>query len=256
MPFEIVRNDITKMKVDAIVNAANTALQMGGGVCGAIFKAAGQTDLQAACDALRPIQTGQAVITDGFHLPARHIIHTAGPVYKDGKQGEEELLRSCYLNSLTLAQQNKCESVAFPLISGGIYGYPKDQALAVATAAIREFLQKSDLTVYLVVFDKGAFTLSEKLLGAVSAYIDERYVDEHLSKDRRRKKLHEAEEEAREDAGLPCLERIEPGTVPQEDTAKRRQKPSDATLRVGRELAGPPGSVFSQSSRIDDLIGR
>lgn len=189
MPFEIVRNDITKMKVDAIVNAANTALQMGGGVCGAIFKAAGRNELQEACDTLGPIQTGQAVITDGFHLPAKHIIHTAGPVYQDGQQGEADLLRSCYINSLKLAQQNGCESVAFPLISSGIYGYPKDQALAVATAAIREFLQNNDMTVYLVVFDQRAFILSEKLLGTVSAYIDAHYVDEHLDKDRRRKLL-------------------------------------------------------------------
>lgn len=154
MPFEIIRNDITKMRVDAIVNAANTALQMGGGVCGAIFEAAGETKLQAACNDLGPIKTGEAVITDGFKLPAKYIIHTAGPVYRDGKHGEAELLRSCYLNSLTLAQENGCESIAFPLISSGIYGYPKDEALAIATSAIASFILKNDMTVYLVVFDK------------------------------------------------------------------------------------------------------
>jgi len=154
MPLTIVRNDITKMQVDAIVNAANTALQMGGGVCGAIFKAAGAKKLQAACDPLAPIQTGGAVITPGFNLPAKYVIHTAGPVYHDGKHDEEALLRSCYTNSLDLAQKNGCKSIAFPLISSGIYGYPKDEALAVATSAIVAWLLKNDMDVSLILFDK------------------------------------------------------------------------------------------------------
>lgn len=156
MPFEIIRNDITKMRVDAIVNAANTALQMGGGVCGAIFKAAGADNLQKACNELGPIKTGEAVITSGFELPAKYIIHTAGPVYKDGKHNEAELLRACYINSLALAQETGCESIAFPLISSGIYGYPKAEALAIATASITSFLLNSDMHVYLVVFDQTA----------------------------------------------------------------------------------------------------
>ena len=117
MPFNIIRNDISKSKTDAIVNAANTSLQMGGGVCGAIFKAAGADKLQKACNKLAPINTGEAVITEGFNLAAKYIIHTAGPVYRDGKQGEEKQLRSCYLNSLELAVKHNCESIAFPLIS-------------------------------------------------------------------------------------------------------------------------------------------
>jgi O-acetyl-ADP-ribose deacetylase (regulator of RNase III) len=128
MPLTIVRQDITKMKADAIVNAANTDLAMGGGVCGAIFKAAGTDKLQAACDKLSPIQTGDAVITPGFKLPAKYVIHAARPVYRYGKHGEEELLRAAYTNSLKRAVENGCESVAFPLISSGIYGYPKDEA--------------------------------------------------------------------------------------------------------------------------------
>lgn len=188
MPFRAVRQDITTMKVDAIVNAANTELKMGGGVCGAIFKAAGARELQAACDRLAPIKTGEAVITPGYRLMAEYIIHTAGPVYSDGKHGEEELLRSCYTNSLKLAQENGCKSVAFPLISSGIYGYPKAEALRVATAAIQDFLDRHDLDVYLVVFDKASFEVSEKLLGEVASYIDWHYVEEH--KDTRRKLLH------------------------------------------------------------------
>ena len=177
MPFTILRQDITQMKVDAIVNAANNALQMGGGVCGAIFKAAGAQKLQAACNRLAPIQTGEAVITPGFGLAAKHIIHTAGPVYANGQQGEEALLRACYTNSLKRAQENRCESVAFPLIASGIYGYPKAEALRVATAAIQDFLNTHDMNVFLVVFDKAAFEVSEELMGQVASYIDEHYVE-------------------------------------------------------------------------------
>ena len=107
MPFTIVRNDITKMKVDAIVNAANTELLMGGGVCGAIFEAAGPRELQSACDKLAPIKTGEAVITPGFKLSAKYVVHAAGPVYRDGKRGEEELLRAAYTNALKRAAENK-----------------------------------------------------------------------------------------------------------------------------------------------------
>lgn len=199
MPFTIVRNDITKMKVDTIVNAANTDLAMGGGVCGAIFKAAGVADLQAACNKLAPIQTGDAVITPGFKLPAKFIIHTAGPVYHGGKSGEEEQLRTCYLNSLKRAVENKCESIAFPLISSGIYGYPKDEALRVATTAIQEFLGEHELDVYLAVFDKAAFAISKKLLGEVESYVDEHYVAEHRFS---RRELLGVESEALEEANL------------------------------------------------------
>jgi len=185
MPFTIVRQDITSMQVDAIVNAANTALAMGGGVCGAIFRAAGASELQEACDRLAPIQTGDAVITPGFRLPARYIIHTAGPVYRDGKSGEAEQLRASYLNSLKRAVENQCESIAFPLISSGIYGYPKGEALQVASSAIQDFLSDHDLEVYLAVFDKASFVISEKLLGEVTQYIDEHYVEAHREKRRK-----------------------------------------------------------------------
>jgi O-acetyl-ADP-ribose deacetylase (regulator of RNase III) len=199
MPFTIVRQDITKIKVDAIVNAANTDLAMGSGVCGAIFKAAGASDLQEACDKLAPIQTGNAVITPGFRLPAKFVIHTAGPVYHGGKSGEEAQLHSCYLNSLKRALENKCESIAFPLISSGIYGYPKDEALRVATTAIKDFLGEHELDVYLAVFDKAAFEISEKLLGEVESYIDEHYVAEHRLS---RRELLDVEREALEEADL------------------------------------------------------
>jgi len=170
------------MDVDAIVNAANASLLAGGGVCGAIFAAAGEAKLQKACDKLAPVNTGEAVITKGFSLPAKYIIHAVGPVYQGGGNNEENLLRACYKNSLNLAKKHSCDSIAFPLISSGIYGYPKDEALAVATDTISKWLMKDDMDVSLVVFDKDAFELSGDLLGEVKAFIDENYVDERYER--------------------------------------------------------------------------
>lgn len=181
MPFTIVRQDITKMQTDAIVNAANNQLRMGGGVCGAIFKAAGYVKLQEECYKIAPVKTGGAAITQGFALPAKFVIHAVGPVYqKESAENCEKLLRSAYVESLRLALKNKCESIAFPLISSGIYGYPKDEALRMAVSAIKDFLAENDMDVYLVIFDRASFAVSEKLLGAVKSYIDENYVDKHF----------------------------------------------------------------------------
>lgn len=178
MPLTIVRQDITKMKTDAIVNAANTALQMGGGVCGAIFHAAGAEKLQKACDELAPVGTGEAVITPGFSLPAKYIIHAAGPVYsRFNPKKSRKLLRLAYLESLKLAESKGCGSIAFPLISSGIYGYPKDEALEVARLAIEEYLSDHEMQVYLVIFDRASFVLSRALLGSVESYIDEHYIE-------------------------------------------------------------------------------
>ena len=168
MPLTIVRNDITKMHVDVIVNAANTALQMGSGVCGAIFKAAGAEKLQAACDKLAPIQTGEAVITPGFGLTAKHVIHTAGPKYRDGKQGEEALLRACYTNSLNLALLNGCESITFPLISSGVYGYPKEKAAETALTTVLNTLSETPgiKRVVFVCFDEENYDLYRSIMRA------------------------------------------------------------------------------------------
>ncbi|WHY03295.1 macro domain-containing protein [Neobacillus sp. DY30] len=178
MPLEIVRNDITKMKVDAIVNAANPQLKMGGGVCGAIFKAAGRDELQQACDKIGHCPVGQAVLTKGFNLPASYIIHTPGPIWEGGSRREAELLKDSYKNSLELAKQHECESIAFPLISTGIYGYPKEEALQIAVSTISQFLMKADMHVYLVVFDKKSFGLSQKLFTSINEYIDDHYIEE------------------------------------------------------------------------------
>lgn len=186
MPLEIVRNDITKMHVDAIVNAANSRLQQGGGVCGAIFAAAGADKLQAECDRIGHCTVGSAAITGGYALPAKQVIHAVGPVWQDGTHNEEGLLSSCYTNSLNLALEYGLGSIAFPLISSGIFGYPKGEALRVAISAIGSFLLKHEMMVYLVVFDKTAYTLSDKLFKSIETYIDDNYVEKHTDRRRQR----------------------------------------------------------------------
>ena len=197
MPFEIVRNDITKMKVDAIVNAANRSLLGGGGVDGAIHKAAGP-GLLAECRTLGGCETGGAKITRGYNLPAKYVIHTVGPIWHGGKNGEPMLLAACYHNALALALKYGCESVAFPLISAGSYGYPKDQAMSVAIDAIGKFLFAHDMMVYLVVFGRTEFLTGKKLFRDVQEYIDDVYADAHVLRNREqsRRRLWQEDEEA------------------------------------------------------------
>lgn len=186
MPLEIVRNDITKMSVDAIVNAAKESLLGGGGVDGCIHRAAGPELLQE-CRTLGGCRTGEAKITGAYRLPYRYIIHTVGPVWNGGKYGEREQLASCYRTSLALAKEHGCETVAFPLISSGIFGYPKNQALRVAVDTIGEFLLHNDMTVYIVIFSRTAYQISSKLFADIAEYVDDHYVDAHT--DSRRDRL-------------------------------------------------------------------
>lgn len=171
MPLTIVRNDITKMQVDAIVNAANSSLLGGGGVDGCIHRAAGP-GLLAECRTLHGCPTGSAKITKGYRLPCRYVIHAVGPVWQGGERGEREQLASCYRTALELAKAHGCASAAFPLISSGVYGYPVEQALRVAVDTIGAFLRENDMTVYLVVFDRAACQLSETLFPDITAHIE------------------------------------------------------------------------------------
>ncbi|MCD7871856.1 MAG: O-acetyl-ADP-ribose deacetylase [Clostridiales bacterium] len=185
MPLQIVRNDITKVECDAIVNAANSTLLGGGGVDGAIHKAAGR-GLLTECMKLGGCKVGQAKITKGYNLPCKYVIHTVGPKWKGGRNGEQELLKNCYKNSLILAKENNCESVAFPLISSGVYGYPMNEAFKVAVDTVAEFLMHNDMLVYIVVYNKNAFAASSKLFTDIAQYIDDHYVAEHSPYDSRR----------------------------------------------------------------------
>ncbi len=180
MPFEIVRNDIVNMKVDAIVNTANPRPIIGAGTDKAVHDKAGARLLLARKE-IGNIAIGKAAITPAFDLDANYVIHTAGPIWRDGKSSEEALLASCFKNSLRLAKEKGCESIAFPLISTGSYGFPKPLALKIAVREISSFLMENEMQVYLVVFEKQSFELSEKLFKSISSYIDANYVSDKMS---------------------------------------------------------------------------
>ncbi len=212
MPLQIIRQDITKMKIDAIVNAANSSLLGGGGVDGCIHRAAGP-ELLRECEKLGGCNIGDAKITKAYKLPCKYVIHAVGPRYKDGKHDEEKLLRSCYSTSLKLAKDNKCEIVAFPLISSGIYGYPKAEALKVAIDEISKFLLDNDMTVYIVIFDKNAYKISEKLFADIEEYIDDNYVDEHALLYPEMRRMNRPDDEIEYCASIPmsgdsCIEEV------------------------------------------------
>lgn len=179
MPFHIIREDITRVRADAVVNAANEFLAPGGGVCGAIFSAAGREKLEKACYAIGRCPTGSAVVTPAFDLPAKYIIHAVGPVWQGGYREEEKLLRSAYLTSLKLAREHGCGSIAFPLISAGIYGYPKRDAFRIASEVITRFLRENEMKVTLVLFDRSSLLTGEERFGKIRQYIDDHYVEEY-----------------------------------------------------------------------------
>lgn len=235
MPLYILRNDITAMEVDAVVNAANTALVQGGGVCGAIFRKAGAKELARECASIGGCKTGEAVITGAYALPAEYIIHTAGPVWQGGGSGEEELLYSSYASSLRLAAEKGCESIAFPLISSGIYGYPKKEALRIAKKAILDFLEEREMQVYLTIFDKEALEIGKSLEDSIRSYIDDRYVEIAERSDRGR----ELNEE------LPFHEEAEPAFWKQPSPAGRRRK-DEASFAEERRIG----------SSLDELISK
>lgn len=176
MPLTIIRQDITKIECDAVVNPTNASLIPGGGVDAAIHRGAGPR-LAEALRRLGGCETGQAVITPAFDLPCKYIIHTVGPIWRGGGEGERALLASCYTKALLLAKRKRCRSIAFPLISSGACGFPKDRVLRIAQETVGAFLRENEMTVFLAVFDKASYELSEGLARDVSSYIEDRYVE-------------------------------------------------------------------------------
>lgn len=179
MPFHLIQGDLIKQQTDAIVNPANSSLLMGGGVCGLIFTAAGIEEMENACGAIGHCSPGSAVITPGFALPASFVIHAVGPVWQGGGSGEAEILAQAYRSSLALAAAHSLKSISFPLISSGIYGYPKNQAIQIAIGAIRDFLaEEEDLEVFLVLHDRDSIQASRKIDPELTEYIRFNYEGE------------------------------------------------------------------------------
>ena len=213
MPLFIVEGDITRLSCDAIVNAANSSLLGGGGVDGAIHRAAGPKLLEE-CRKLNGCKTGDAKITRGYDLKAKYVIHTVGPVWYGGNNGEEELLRSCYRRSLELAFENGCGSVAFPMISAGVYGYPFDKALNVAVDSITSFLDSSeeDMDVSLVIYSRRSFRMDRSLYSGVTGFVDSRtsdpveeYIDARIDESFTRMLLRKIDEKGMTD--VECYKR-------------------------------------------------
>ena len=247
MPLLFVRDNIVHMKTDAIVNAANSELRPGGGVCGSIFDRAGYDKMEKACQKIGGCAVGNAVMTPGFSLPAKYVIHAVGPVWQGGSQNEEALLRACYIKSLNLAKKHWLKSIAFPLISSGSCGYPKDAALQIAISAISSFLLKHDMTVYLVVYDEDSFCLSEKLTQRVEQFIDDRYVQQRSTY------LHlQPQESAGGECALPppsaCMPKAMPHRRLSDLLAQTEETFSQCLLRLIDERGKKDSQVYNRAN--------
>ena len=251
MPFQIIRNDITKVKADAIVNTANPKPCVGAGTDRAIYAAAGEAQLLEARKRIGDISPGQARHTEAFRLAAKYIIHTVGPAWADGKRGEKDLLRSCYANSLALAAELRCESIAFPLISSGVYGFPKDEALSIALSEIGKFLLTHEMKVLLVVFDRKALQFSREIVGGIEELIDDRSEqllrDSEYGADRQRRGAAFRRERPEQLCGesLPRNRTEEPDTPPAAAPVLSPVLP-DAAGKSLDQVLGEAGDTFQK----------
>ncbi len=226
MPLQIIRQDITKMKVDAIVNTTNQEMVGYSGVDLAVHTAAGPM-LDAECQKIRPLGLGTAKITKGYNLDARYVIHTSGPVWHGGLVGESVILKSCYVESLKLAVENGCESVAFPLISSGAYGYPKDKVLKFAIQIITEFLFEHELNVYLCVYDRESYEFSRVVFNEISEIINDDYV------------------EKQESVYSVCIDNFEKALLP--ENIRRRDKLKATESKPSASMSAPSRSIGNLS---------
>lgn len=247
MPFQIIRNDITKVKADAIVNTANPKPRVGRGTDSAIYAAAGEAQLLEARKLIGDIAPGQAFMTEAFNLDAKYIIHTVGPAWIDGNHEERETLHFCYANSLSLAADLKCKSVAFPLIASGVYGFPKDEALNIALAEIGKFLLTHEMKVILVVFDRKALHLSGQLVGSI-----EQYIDDHSAHILRESEYGGDYGTSRRRRNMLCLEEVREETLfdsaINSDDAEIDESPD--------ELLSPIGALPDVTSKsLDEVLG-
>lgn len=245
MPLQIIRQDITQMKVDAIVNTTNEKMVGYSGVDLAIHTLAGEK-LDEECSRIAPLGLGEAKITDGYNLPSKYIIHTHGPVWKGGASGESLALRSCYIESLKLAVANQCDTVAFPLISSGAYGYPKELVLKFAIQIIKEFLFDHELTVFLCVFDRESYTFSRELFTDIKQFIDDKYVDRHINSYPERFELRSV--------SMRCNDRIAPRKKRLEaicDAATKDQSLSDYLKRMDKTFAYKLFDLIDESGMTD-----
>ena len=251
MPLSIIRDDITRMKVDAIVNAASSSLKKSGGVCSDIFNAAGESQLQNACGRIGRCENGNAVATEGFAL-SKYIIHTVGPAWQGGSNGERDILYACYRNSLTLARKLSCESVAFPLISSGVNGYPNEKALRVAVKAIGDFLLTDDMEVSLVITGDTGFSLHGKRHSSIQSFIKNNYTETHHGK------ISQSEFESLRNAIAPNMQSGKPQSAGMFDMldmvrdgsraafARNTEEARRVTQRRLEEIVGRPGETFQQ----------
>ncbi len=241
MAFQIIRNDITKVSADAIVNTANPRPIYAGGTDSAIYQAAGADELLEERRRIGDIEVGQAAVTPAFALSAKYIIHTVGPAWVDGEHGEREAVRSCYEKSLSLAKELGCESIAFPLIATGVYGFPKADALQIAVSVFSEFLADTEMEIILVVFDEASFVLSGKIFSGVNAYIDDNYTADHLDAE----------------YGVGSISHLASGAVSKEESRRERlwkglRKPLGRS-KADRKKSEEAPVCEEESSIFDDL---